>query len=114
MLLGDWLILIGVTLLTVGVTGLSLLEMTRGSLASDLVRSDPGRRPKTRGSISAWLFRWRPTGNRPATWGATAAGLRLDAHDLTDCVCRLADGSMGRVAIIGGTDEDWTAVCVPG
>jgi hypothetical protein len=40
-------------------------------------------------------------------------GLRVDAHDLTDYVCRLADGSMGRVAIISGTDEEWTAVCIP-
>ena len=112
MLLGDWLILIGVTLITIGVTGLTLLETSRGSEASDLVRSDTGR-PNTGGSIRALLFRWRREGSRPATLAATAAGLRLDAHDLTDYVCRLADGSMGRVAIISGNDEEWMAVCVP-
>ena len=113
MLLGDWLILIGATLLTVGVTGLTLLETSRGSRESDLARSDPGRRPGITGSIQALLLRWRPEGGRPAALRATTAGLRVDAHDLTDFVCRLADGSMGRVAIIGGTDEEWTAVCVP-
>ena len=113
MLLGDGLMLIGATLHTVGVTGLTLLETSRGPRKSDFARSDRGRRPSIRGSISARLLRWRQEGGRPAALGATAAGLRIDAHDLTDFVCRLADGSMGRVAIISGTDEEWTAVCVP-
>ena len=113
MLLGDWLILIGMTLLSVGVTGLTLLETSRGSGESDLARSDPGRRPNTRGSIRALLLRWGPERGRPATLGVTAAGFRFDAQDLTDFACRLADGSMGHVAIIPGTDEEWTAVCVP-
>ena len=112
MLLGDWLILVGMTLIIVGLTGLTLLETSRGSEASDLAQSEPGR-PNTRGSIRALLFRWRREGSRPASLAATATGLRLDAHDLTDFVCRLADGSMGRVAIIPGNDEEWTAVCIP-
>lgn len=112
MLLGDWLILIGAILFTVGVTGLTQLETSRGSGESDLVWSDPGRWPSITGSIQG-LLRRRPEGGRPAALRATTAGLRIDAHDLTDFVCRLADGSMGRVAIIGGSDEEWTAVCVP-
>jgi hypothetical protein len=36
----------------------------------------------------------------------------MDHDHLTDYVCRLADGSMGHVAIVPGTDEEWTAVCV--
>ena len=64
-------------------------------------------------SVHASLLRWRPGSGWPAAPGTTAAGRRIDSHDLTDLVCRLADGSMGRVAIVPGTDEDWTAVCVP-
>jgi hypothetical protein len=113
MLLGDWLILIGGLLFTVGATGLTLLELSRGSGASDLARSDPGRRPGITGSIQALLFRWRAEGGQPAALRATTAGPRVDVHDLTDFACRLADGSRGRVAIVPGTDEEWTAVCVP-
>ena len=113
MLLGDWLILIGVTLLTVGVTGLTLLETTRGAGESVSAGSDRGRRPSITGPISALMLRWRPEGGPPAVLRASAAGLGIDAHDLTDFVCRLADGSMGRVAIVPGNDEEWTAVCVP-
>jgi hypothetical protein len=113
MLLGDWLILIGAILFTVGVTGLTQLETSRGSGESDLARSDPRRRPSITRSIQALLLRWRPEGGRPAALRATTSGPRVDAHDRTDYLCRLADGSMGRVAIIGGTDEEWTAVCVP-
>jgi hypothetical protein len=39
------------------------------------------------------------------------SGLPIDAHDVTDYVCRMADGSMGRVAIIAGTDDEWMALC---
>ena len=66
-----------------------------------------------RDSIVALLLRWRPESHQPASRHASMAGpLVVDDHDLTDYVCRLADGSMGRVAIIPGTDEEWTAVCV--
>jgi len=74
-------------------------------------RSDDGRRPSLRDSITA-LLRWRPASRQPAAFRDAVTGLRIEAHDLTDSVCRLADGSMGRVAIIAGTDEEWTALCV--
>ena len=41
--------------------------------------------------------------NRPA--------IAIDEHELTDYVCRLADGSMGRVAI-RESDGEWIGVCV--
>jgi len=113
MLLGDWLILIGVTLFIVGVTGWTLPETGRGPGESDFARSGRGRRPSIGDSISTLLLRWHRRGGWPAALRATAAKLRIEAHDPTDYVCRLADGSMGRVAIIAGTDEEWTAVCVP-
>ena len=69
------------------------------------------RQPGIRESIVA-LLRWRPERVRPAALGADMVGPLVDAHDVTDYVCRLADGSMGRVAIILGADEDWTGVCV--
>jgi hypothetical protein len=78
---------------------------------SAFTRSDDGRRPSLRASIMA-LLRWRPASRQPAAFRDAVTGLRIDAHDLTDYVCRLADGSMGRVAIISGTDEEWTALCV--
>jgi hypothetical protein len=74
-------------------------------------RLDDGQRPSLRDSVVA-LLRWRPTSRQPAAFRDAVTGLRIDAHDLTDYVCRLADGSMGRVAIIPGTDEEWTALCV--
>jgi hypothetical protein len=113
MLLGDWLTLIGVMLLIIGVDGWVLLETSRGPTQGDLARSDTGRRPAITDAIAALLRRWLPESGRSAALHATVTGLRVDAHDLTDYVCRLADGSMGRVAIISGTDEEWTAVCVP-
>jgi hypothetical protein len=39
------------------------------------------------------------------------AAIAFDEHELTDYVCRLADGSMGRVAI-READGDWIGVCV--
>ena len=39
------------------------------------------------------------------------AALAADEHELTDYVCRLGDGSMGRVAI-RESDGEWIAVCV--
>ena len=74
-------------------------------------RSDAGRRPSLRDSIMALRW-WRPGSRRPAAFRDAVTGLRIEACDLTDYVCRLADGSMGRVAIIAGTDEEWTALCV--
>jgi hypothetical protein len=71
------------------------------------------RWPGIRESIVSLLLRWRPGSPRPAALRDPATGLGIDDHDLTDYVCRLADGSMGRVAIILGPDEEWTAVCVP-
>ena len=111
MSLGDWLTVIGVLLLIIGVDGWVLLEMSGGP--SDRVAQGRGRRPGVTDAISGLLRRWRPEGGRPAALRATAGGLRVDAHDLTDYACRLADGSMGRVAIISGTDEEWTALCIP-
>jgi hypothetical protein len=113
MLLGDWLTLIGVTLLIIGVDGWVLLETSGGPRQSERAAQGLGRRPGVTGAISGLLRRWLRDGGRSASLRSTAGGLRVDAHDLTDYVCRLADGSMGRVAIIGGTDEEWTAVCVP-
>jgi hypothetical protein len=113
MLLGDWLILIGVALLIVGVDGWVLTATGRGPRESDLAHRGGGRQPGITDAISGLLLRWRPEGGGPAAPSAAAAGLRIEAHDLTDHVCRLADGSMGRVAIIPGTEEEWTAVCVP-
>jgi len=113
MLLSDGLILIGVTLLSVGVTGVTLLDTSRGPLKSGVARPHPGRPAIIRGSIQA-LLRWRPEGGQPAARRTSPAEPRVDARCLTGSVCRLADGSMGRVAIIGASDEEWTAVCVPG
>jgi hypothetical protein len=31
---------------------------------------------------------------------------------LTDAICRLADGSRGRIAIVRESDDEWSAVCV--
>lgn len=39
------------------------------------------------------------------------AALAAEEHELTDYVCRLDDGSMGRVAI-RESDGEWIAVCV--
>lgn len=41
----------------------------------------------------------------------TRAALAAEEHEMTDYVCRLEDGSMGRVAI-RESDGDWIAVCV--
>jgi hypothetical protein len=71
------------------------------------------RWPGIRESIVSLLLLWRPESPRPAALRDPATGLGIDSHDLTDYVCRLADGSMGHVAIILGPDEEWTAVCVP-
>ncbi|OGN83586.1 MAG: hypothetical protein A2X23_03195 [Chloroflexi bacterium GWC2_73_18] len=46
---------------------------------------------------------------RPVVAGPPA--IRYDAHELTDYVCRLVDGTMGRVAI-RQSDGGWVAVCV--
>ena len=113
MLLGDWLVLIGVTLLIVGVDGWVLLETSQGAREADLANQGRGRRPSITGAVSALLLRWRPDRGRPGVLRVTATGLRVDAHDLTDYACHLADGSTGRLAIISGTDEEWTAVCIP-
>ena len=112
MLLGDWLTLIGVMLLIIGVDGWVLLETSGGPGRTDLADRGRGRRPSLRDSVMT-LLRWRPASRQPAAFRDAVTGLRIEAHDLTDSVCRLADGSMGRVAIISGTDEEWTAVCVP-
>ena len=74
-------------------------------------RSDDGRRPSLRDSMMA-LLRWRPGSRQPAAFRDAVTGLRIEAHDLTDYVCRLADGSIGRVAIISGKNGEWTALCV--
>ena len=39
------------------------------------------------------------------------AALATSEHELTDYVCRLEDGSMGRVAI-RESEGEWVAVCV--
>lgn len=109
MLLGDWLILTGWTLLILGISGWTLL--LSGVTGWTPPNTSRGR-SSIRGAMST-LLRWQPDGSRPAALRVRAAQLRVDAHDLTDYVCRLADGSIGRVAIIAGTDEDWTAICVP-
>ena len=113
MLIGDWLTVIGETMLIVGVTGWTLHESSRGPEVGDFARSDTGRRPSITGAISGLLRRRPPDGGRSSGLRATADGLRVDGRELTDDVCRLADGSMGRVAIVPGTDAEWTAVCVP-
>jgi hypothetical protein len=43
---------------------------------------------------------------------ARRSAIAYDAHELTDYICRLADGSMGRVAI-RESDGEWIGVCVP-
>jgi hypothetical protein len=111
MSLGDWLTVIGVILLIVGVDGWVLLETSGGP--SDRVAQGLPRRPRVTDAVAGLLRRWRPDGRRSTALRTTADGVRVDAHDLTDYVCRLADGSMGRVAIISRTDEEWTAVCIP-
>jgi hypothetical protein len=58
------------------------------------------------------LLRRRPASRQPATFRDAVTGRRIEARDLTDHVCRLADGSMGRVAIFAGIDQEWTARCV--
>ncbi len=112
MLIGDWLTLIGEALLIVGVTGWTLHETSRGPRKGDVARSDHGSRASITGEIWGLLRRRPPDGGRAAGLRATADGPRVDRPE-TDGVCRLADGSMGRVAIILGTDAEWTTVCVP-
>ena len=41
----------------------------------------------------------------------TRAALAAEEHEMTDYVCRLEDGSMGRVAI-RESEGEWIAVCV--
>jgi hypothetical protein len=38
--------------------------------------------------------------------------LTAEGHELTQAACRLADGSMGRIAIVRQSAEEWAAVCV--
>ena len=58
------------------------------------------------------LLRRRPASPQPAALWDAVTGLRIEARDVTDHVCRLADGSMGCVAIFAGIDQEWTARCV--
>ena len=111
MSLGDWLTVIGVMLLIIGVDGWVLLEMSGGP--SDRVAQGRGRRPGVTDAVAGLLRRWHPDERRSTALRTTADGLRVEAHDLTDYACRLTDGSLGRLAIISGTDEEWTAVCIP-
>ena len=55
-------------------------------------------------SIVGRLTTLRPAFTRPAA-------LAADEHGLTDYVCRLDDGSMGRV-VIRESEGEWIAVCV--
>ena len=112
MLLGDWLTLLGVALLVIGLSGWMLPQTGQGPRGSDYADRVHWRRPGLTDALLGLRLRWRPETGRPAAPSTAAAGLRVEAHDLTDYVCRLADGSMGRVAIIAGNDEEWTAVCV--
>ena len=45
-----------------------------------------------------------------ARFAATIVNLVRRDHSLTDYPCRLANGSMGRVAVVRD-DGDWTLVC---
>jgi hypothetical protein len=70
------------------------------------------------GAVLEWLAEhgWIDATDAPAIrWSlptSAPAGLLEDIRELTESTCRLADGSVGRIAIERRSDEGWTAVCV--
>jgi hypothetical protein len=113
MLPSDWLTLIGEALLVIGVSGWALFETSRGTRAGAALQQGRVPRPSLAGTISNRLHRWSSLGGLSAILGASGTERSVQAPELTEEVCRLADGSVGRVAIVPGTGEEWTAVCVP-
>ncbi len=63
------------------------------------------RRVAIKGRITALRGRRRPQMGLPLS-------LTPDGHELTQATCRLGDGSMGRIAIVRQSAEEWAAVCV--
>lgn len=44
--------------------------------------------------------------------GSAEPAIAISGHELTAAVCRLADGTAGRIAVIRLADEAWETVCV--
>jgi len=44
--------------------------------------------------------------------GSAKPAIAISGHELTAAVCRLADGTAGRIAVIRLADEAWETVCV--
>ncbi len=66
---------------------------------------EPRRRDAMKDRITALRGRREPQFDLPPSPTA-------DGHELTQAICRLGDGSMGRIAIVRQSAEEWTAVCV--
>jgi len=59
------------------------------------------------------LARTKPSASGPSVLARLAGAFRkgvADEHSLTDYPCRLPDGTMGRVAVVG-QGGDWSLVC---
>ncbi len=76
-------------------------------ITSDRHRGEARRHAHERGMRDARVDRW-PLGARLAA--ALMHALRRNRHSLTDYECRLADGKVGRVAVVM-SDGEWTLVC---
>lgn len=76
--------------------------------ATTRARGDGSRaRDRVLSALSRWFRRIRVA--RPAP---RADGPPSHTQLLTDAVCRLADGTRGRIAIVRESDDEWRAVCV--
>ena len=53
-----------------------------------------------------------PLRGRPRPQMDLPLPLTAEGHELTQAACRLGDGSMGRIAIVRPSAEEWAAVCV--
>ncbi len=83
------------------------VQLLAASVDQDRHRGEPERHARHRAAVATWVE--RPS--LPARLGAaTLRAVRRDRHALTSYPCRLADGKIGRTAVIvsGG---DWTLVC---
>ena len=69
------------------------------------LKPEQRRRDAINDRITSLLGRRRPQIALPLS-------LSAEGHELTQAVCRLGDGSMGRIAIVRQSTEEWAAVCV--
>lgn len=77
------------------------------AIDSERHRGEARRHAHERGLRDTRVARWA-LGARLAA--AFMHAVRRDRHSLTDYQCRLADGKVGRVAVVM-SDGEWTLVC---